>query len=243
MPIKERPILFSEDMVRAILDGRKTVTRRVMDEQPSFDATGRWGYTVDSTDRKFKDTWNYSVMDRGGHKFTERGRESEVCRLRCPYGQSGDRLWVRETWAAGKCADGLRPKELHAGTWLKDNGGLWYRANSAEPKSPISERGKWRPGRFMVRWTSQITLKVMSIRVERLQDITEDRAKAEGFPLQTHTDEMNAFLATVGGQLKRSLAEISFGFTWDALNASRGFGWDKNPWVWVVEFRRVLNGN
>ena len=180
--MKERPILFSGPMVRAILDGRKTMTRRVMKPQPE-DYPYHHGLAV------------YRVAKK------------------CTYGVPGDLLWVRETWASD--VDGCPA-------------GLSYRADHLDPRGdgPANPM-RWRPSIFMPRWASRLTLRITSIRVERVQDITEADARAEGFK-------------DVAGKYARGdEARIWFAELWDDINAKRGFGWDANPWVWVVGFEQV----
>jgi hypothetical protein len=159
----ERPILFSAEMVRAILDGRKTQTRRVMKVQPWPDATVEVGpYHPHRIDRNgesqpgpatFGAIWDHQDIVNGGDAG-----------LRCPYGAPGDLLWVRETWTQYPIE--LNPEPCDA----------WYKATSNGPPRPF----KWRPSIHMPRWASRITLRITDIRVERLQDISCADAEAEG---------------------------------------------------------------
>lgn len=183
--MKERPILFSGPMVRAILEGRKTMTRRVVKPNLFIERNGGNLPPIEQSHAYFG-------------VFCSR-------HVSCPYGQPGDRLWVRETWARG-----MTDEELY------------YRATDKEITDEEREEGmRWKPSIHMPRWASRITLEVTEVRVERLQGITEADSVAEGIkPLQ-------------GG------AVSDFRLLWDHLNASRGYGWDANPWVWVVSFRRV----
>ena len=213
--VKERPILFSAPMVRAILSGRKTQTRRVIKPQPQISSAS------DASWRDAKaDLWRNA---------------RQYARDCCPYGQIGDVLWVRETWRAyGR---------VRAGEW---EGGVEYRADlahrvfrdHAEWKlgrdwcanrktggwgTPIHMTGGWGTPIHMPRWASRITLEITDVRVERLQETTGKDVAAEGFPFSSDLDQ--------------------FKLLWDDLNAKRGFGWDANPWVWVLSFRRVeVNG-
>jgi hypothetical protein len=168
--MKERPILFSGAMVRAILDGRKSQTRM-----------------------------NFH---------------------RCPYGAVGDRLWVRETWAASLDSDGDMCKPfLYRATYDEAVYGQLkasFSDRATEIWDVVGNTG-WRPSIHMPRWASRLTLEVTGVRVERVQDISEADAKAEGV---------------------KSAAE--FCALWDEINGARGYGWDANPWVWVVEFKRVF---
>jgi len=246
----ERPILFSGDMVKAILDGRKTQTRRVVSPRNSrVDAT--WDRLV------LEHAW----VDPGGTIFgpgpylkvpapilDEDGQECDEVVLRLyPRWEPGDRLWVRETWAVGACADGLSPAELDPGFW-REFGGCWYRADGRAPDNPISPRGKWRPSIFCPRWASRLTLEIVSVRVEKLQAISEEDAVAEGVregdlfglayspSFQSLTDERNEFADDLIYGHRGAFACL-----WDTLNAKRGFGWEINPFVWCISFRRITN--
>lgn len=185
MSVSEKPILFSGAMVRAILDGRKTQTRRVVKPQPS------------------RDLFHLECLPGG------EWRDEEVSLGLCPYGQPGDRLWVRETW--GMTVDaGVHPADSE----------LVYRAT--DPDWSTTEGWKWRPSIFMRRFACRLFLEVTAVRVERLQDISPQDAWAEAIP---HDDW------ETGG------AVTEFARLWDSINAKRGYGWESNPWVWVVEFR------
>ena len=212
--MEERGILFNGEMVRAIIDGRKTQTRRVVKPQPPL----RWSKVrwIDL----LRCAWAYMWPNADKHV------------VKCPYGQPGDRLWVRET---------CRAEELESGL-----DGVRYRADMAfveiENSQLASERWcslarevgadvlKWRPSIHMPRWASRITLEVVSVRVERVQEITPEDAEAEGIALtakeQASTNSASKFCP-------------KFRFLWDSINVKRGYGWAVNPWVWVVEFKRV----
>lgn len=199
--MSDRPILFTGEMVRAILDGRKTQTRRVVTGQ-ALDWLGPGGFTPEF------------VADPG----------NRLCR----YGYPGDRLYVRETWAPGE----FRGKRF-----------AHYRATGPHhPDAPgrIEARkrlwdGRWRPSIHMPRWASRILLDVAAVRVERVQDISEADAKAEG--IEAHDDDG----VTYYGPLNWGHADPKQAFRslWDSINAKRGYSWESNPWVWVVEFRRT----
>jgi hypothetical protein len=219
--VKERPILFSGPMVRAILSGRKTVTRRVMKPQPR----GIWGSGVARPGNILgvrSDAFHVHANVQGDHRF-----------LYCPYGAPGDRLWVRETWSPyadeytkGYCQDadaarGIAPRPAV------------YRADHSSDVGIVGlgGDGRWRPSIHMPRWASRITLEVTGVRVERLQEITEEGALAEGV-----RGVKLGHLDPEGDAVAHRTAFVEL---WDGLNAARGFGWYANPWVWVVEFRRV----
>jgi len=192
-----RPILFSGEMVRAILDGRKTQTRRVLRPQPvGLSLKGVFGRRA---------------------VFFEPGSGTEthtpICRdWRCPYGQPGDRLWVRETWREDSPDD---PE------------GAVYRADA-----PIDVPGfKWKPSIFMPRWASRLTLEITGVRVEQLQEISGEDCLAEGVDRAQMAEMTYITMPMFMRDRYRKL--------WDSLNAKRGFGWDVNPWVWVLEFQRI----
>lgn len=231
---KERPILFSGPMVRAILAGQKTQTRRVIKGQAL-----EW-LAPDMFMREF-------VAD------PENGL--------CPYGQPGDRLWVREAWRIVNWNEdgdwGIRYEadgdhhvfEPTADQLTEDQGERywiecsddmeaagfatnedtfqfeWQRADEPEPETPT----RLRPSIFMPRWASRILLEVVSVRVERLQAITEEDVYAEG----AVTVENARWEGT-------SVPLRLFAWLWDSINGKRpGCSWDDNPWVWVVEFKVV----
>lgn len=199
--MKERPILFSGEMVRAILDGRKTMTRRVIKVQPPDDAyiLGRMVESTARADRKNEGKLHWI-------KFNDsRIISSDKTYFKCPYGQIGDMLWVRETY-------------------IEDTNGIHYKAD--DKFNCAKELGGWTPSIFMFREYSRINLEITNIRVERLSDITEEDAKAEGVAKEGNTVYPYSF-------------KEMFSHLWDSINSKRGFGWDKNPWVWVIEFRRV----
>ena len=153
----ERPIIFGSEMVKAILEGRKTQTRRVVKPNPSIAPLAE-----------------------------------------CPYGEIEDRLWARETYFV-------------AGT-----GKIFYRADGEK----LTGSWAWRPSIFMHRWASRIDLRITNIRFEQLQAISDSDARAEGVSC-----DLNC---------RRPFMEL-----WDSINAKRGYGWDKNPYVWVIEFERI----
>lgn len=232
----ERPILFSGEMVRAILDGRKTQTRRVVNPQPSNPET--FGISP---------VWGQGVHDRGDQAgrfclhaaFNDGGKRVDRF-LPCPYGAPGDLLWVRETFILESNQDcdiaGYEPphrdgRPVHRVVGDEDFGDYWEQAHYAatDPKPELvavgdvdEKRLGWKPSIHMPRWASRITLEVTDVRVERIRDISVNDALAEGRCLSTDPDDPEDFRNT-----------------WNRLNASRGFGWDANPWVWVVGFRRV----
>lgn len=229
--MSERPILFSGPMVRAILAGQKTVTRRAVMPQPHGD--GRWSLIVESTDAKECGSWSLSVPDPSGARFTDRGREREVARVRCPYGMPGDTLWVRETFnivptlrdAEGIADDeqtwrGPPPKEDPRGALVFDDWHVAYAADDAD-----ADEWPWRPSIHMPRWASRITLRVEGVRVERLHAINDEDALREG-------------VCVLDGVAGTTTPRERFAELWDEINGKRA-PWESNPWVWRVAFSVV----
>lgn len=205
--MKQRPIIFNGEMVRAILDGRKMQTRRVVAKQPTTDLP----------------VSTVAVEDRG-IGFAE-GR---VITQYCPYGQPGDLLYVREAFAQP-----YRRTDQHSGCIYRADGPEYM----AIPKHQWGAEAGWKPSIHMPKWAARIWLEVTAVRVERVQDISEDDARAEGI--------------TDGGCLNCGEHEPcgcddpapdavdAFIWLWNSINAKRGHGWDENPWVWVVSFKQV----
>ncbi len=217
-------------MVRAILEGRKTQTRRVC--KPAQAAA--LSFVVDCDDGKWGD-------EEGNVLFP------------CPYGQPGDRLWVRETFYCDDSTypdgepitchwrevDGQRvaiPLEEQRAEMLEN---MYYRADGEPDWEGADGPTPWRPSIHMPRWASRITLEVAGVRVERLQDISEADARAES---------MHEFKLSPGsvfgydrkgtpGPMMRETARAAFAALWELLNGAGS--WDANSWVWVIEFKRL----
>ena len=223
--MKERPILFSGAMVRALLADAKTQTRRI----------------VKARDLEWMDV----------HQGLREPDNAE----RCPYGQPGDRLWVRETWQVARetldyetggeydvfeWTDELGDPRLHlngdarfgmkAGLFYVADGehknpSVFYNLTGIDNKTILRPREiTWRPSIHMPRWASRISLGITSVRVERLQDISEADAIAEGVRNSLHLP---------GGRFARE----NFAHLWWTINGDGS--WESNPWVWVIEFKRV----
>ena len=221
--MKERPIIFSGPMVRAILDGRKTQTRRAVKPQPKDGLSWR-GVISCSTVR----------ADEGKHLFTDRypcvGKSQHI---RCPYGRPGDRLWVRETWHPS-----ARFGTEYEIEYKADEATLVINAGARGVTRSIDEaifKG-WRPSIHMPRWASRIALEVVSVRVERLNEISEGDAESEGVERLANAPKFFHGYGKNGPNWHRTARE-SFQSAWKSIN---GHGsWAENPFVWVVEFRRV----
>lgn len=212
--MKERPILFSATMVRAILDGSKTQTRRVV--KPQFHAEAVVAEVAATTAEGWQTSGHSGLWwDDAGACFDDA--------IRCPYGMPGDRLWVREAWRTVAGADDIPPRDL-----MNVESFTHYEADSIKPAG----MGKLRPGMFMPRWASRITLGITGVRVQRLQDISEQDARAEGARCADLVTGREVLLDQSLGSFVLHFRDL-----WDQINGAGA--WDANPWVWVVEFKRV----
>lgn len=192
-----KPIIFSSEMVRAILEGRKTQTRRVVKPQPIKVRHALWQWEHNRrTLCRDSDTLTFSLVEHS------------------PY-QIGGLLWVRETWRTSRQYDDAKPLEV------PEDSSLWYSADWTSIRRLGQKPGKKRPSIFMPRWASRITLRIVDVRAERVQDISEGDACAEGIAIGE---------ATWTGYRKQ------FCELWDSI-VKRAFSWKINPWVWVIEFK------
>lgn len=263
---KSRPILFIGPMVRALLDGTKTQTRRVLKFQPpSVEAVREMsgsGFSI------FTDHHQPEWFRCGGPVWAVRKLMGVTPNWTCPYGRPGDRLWVRETW---------RPFELDDG-----QDGVKFQADDAFKPLTITDdyfadnmeavldkwveindryRGQWRPSIFMPRWASRLTLEVEQVRVERVQEISEADAVAEGVAeswtetwwqgYREFNDDLMHQQATGDeppdwmiepkkmkmDHMRRSAVQ-NYRSLWDSING-KSHPWESNPWVWVVTFKVV----
>lgn len=221
--VKERPILFSGPMVRAILEGRKTQTRRVLKDQPTEKPQGRWSWIASSSERGESGKFQYSWPDPDGNAFTIRGREQAV-RYRCPYGKIGERLWVRETWVP------MSTFEPSSET------GALYRATESDQYR--DKDFNWKPSIHMPRWASRITLEITGVRIERLNNIDLADCIAEGIEWKYRDDKTTHWRDYSGLDVScTTSAYFSYQTLWESINGP--LSWSLNPWVWVVEFKRI----
>lgn len=236
--VRERPILMSGPMVRAILDGRKTQTRRVMLPQPNRDDLDA-PYPVAHSHITFLD-----VVEKPDYYAR--------CNSVRNYGATGDRLWVRETWGV------VRMWSLTHRVPPRDE--VVYRAGKIMGIPPAEapytadrftrewrddfKPARWRPSIHMPRRHSRLALELTGVRVERLADCSEGDALAEGVvvggpDIEGHTRYRAARETAFVDDGWRFSARAAFEDSWDSLNAARGYGWAANPWVWVLDFKRV----
>ncbi|MGB9660676.1 MAG: hypothetical protein ACPL5F_01495 [Moorellaceae bacterium] len=225
----ERPILFSAEMVRAILGGRKTQTRRVINPQPpeGIEDTMRGPEFYEPIRIKNGEAIPgdpvYGIYDSWG----EWGAV-------CPYGLPGSILWVREAWSI--------PATTTASKVI-------YKADYPDGDAPLASGEKWRSPIYMPREVARLFLVVKNVRVERLHNITEEDARAEGILainsfLLDHSSEWCKYTVMAAAMQGRERPKVAdsiggFAYIWDRINAKRGYGWRVNPWVWVIEFDKV----
>ena len=212
-----KPILFNTDMVRAIMDGRKNCTRRIVKPQPDEKHTYPLGFVTDSTEKKEVGCFGFGINEYGGS-----------IQYAKPQYQPGDILYVRETFIQAAA---------HA---------FWYKADD---NSWMPEGLHWKPSIHMPKKAARIWLKVTNVSVERLQEITEAQTEEEGFlftpPCLHQTGENYCDIdGPCGSKIKycdMSAGELFGKVLWDSTIKKSAFdiyGWDANPWVWVIEFER-----
>jgi hypothetical protein len=244
--MSEKPILFSSAMIRAILDGRKTMTRRVVKPQPYI--VNRCGY----------EAWQWDHGPGGAYTTWKASLDplafvGMACERRpCPHGRVGTHLWVRETWGQSVNKDGgavvvYRADGAAYGVLCDADGEgdpVGLDSKRDEPAFDLKSI-RWRPSIHMPRWASRLTLEIVDVRVERLQSITEEDARAEGVGWMANEND------TAGWHCGQPVPPHSgysyrnrFRGLWDSLNAERDNGryaWAANPWVWVVGFMKQEN--
>jgi len=233
-----KPINFNAEMVRAILEGRKSQSRRPVKGVP--------GGTV-----KVSTRITTSVISRIKYMFWAENEWLNTEKS-CPYGKVGDRLWVRETWQGiyssedpetgfvdevmEACLDTVKE---HRSKWAGSYYQVAYSADGWDAED-AEERGfKWRSPVTMPQWASRITLEITGVRVERIQNVTDAKVRAEGVLPVHHLDSVDYFPGFATRMVE--LPVEVFPGKWDAIYEAKGFGWDANPWVWVIEFERPGN--
>ena len=231
--MKERGMIFNGEMVRAILDGRKTQTRRMLTprqlEMIGYAAQAGECYPLESGQQHANSQAYYREW--------------------CPFGQLGDCIWVRETWAdvnhdgcpaVAYRADG-EVRDLHEDDGDEDDPRLekyWFAA--WYPDLISGTEGNWKPSIHMPRWASRITLEITGVRVERLQDISEEDAEAEGIDMEALADAQDCYDCIADHNFTgRPTAAGHFSYLWQSIYGAES--WQANPWVWVVEFRVIEN--
>lgn len=208
--MKDKPIIFSTPMVQAILDGRKTQTRMIVKEQPDH-------ITGDMLDQN-----RFYAADNGDFAGDP---DREII---SPY-QVGQKLWVRETWCYGKVIPVDNPDGFIVEQCEKCDDFLPYEAMIRENIG--IEEVKWKPSIFMPKKYARIWLEVTNVRIEELQDITGSDCFSEGIQL---SGMVPASLTYQWNKAKEEFKNL-----WDSINKNHGYGWNANPWVWVIEFKKI----
>lgn len=235
----DRPILFSAPMVRALLDGRKTQTRRVLTRNNATVLGHSWrGKSCPWEGLRFDEAIARSKSPMTGTHDThlavpfchpaDEPTPSEDCGIYAvrPLVETGDRLWVRENWYAAHSADGVKPRDMDS-TWKVCPAVDWNYAD-------WGIKGRLRPGIHMPRWASRLTLTVTDVRVQRLQNIDEIDAMAEGIIRSAPTEEDEAeFMAIEGGDIYSSAVD-AYQALWNRINVADT--WAANPWIVAVTF-------
>lgn len=235
--MKERGMIFNGEMTRAILDGRKTQTRRPV---------------------KFPVHDKNLGCELAGNELA--GELSAANYLNSAFGKPGDRIWVRETWAIlgnedGCCIDWeeklCKADERSAARIYRasceqkpGNYGLWSIPDDADWKPHTKDHqyeGAWRPSIHMPRWASRILLEITDVRVERLNAISEEDAEAEGIDMEALYDSQDCYDCIADHNMTgRPTVTGAFKYLWESIYGEEG--WKANPWVWVIEFKRVEGG-
>lgn len=212
-------------MVPPVLADTKTQTRRIMSPQPSHWShyiQPMWGTSPPPNPVEFGEKWLWREVGPDYPDDTSDDR-------RCPYGQPGDRLWVREAWRTVESLDEIRP------SMLADRVPIRYEADGFVRGKLRESTGRYRHARFMPRWISRITLEVTNVRCERLHDITDADAKAEG--VEPLPFERKLYPSKHAATVTEWSHRAAFQLLWESINGAES--WRSNPWVWVVEFKRL----
>jgi hypothetical protein len=212
---RSRPILMSTPMVKALLDGRKVQTRRIIKPQPEFDG-GWWKLAGAAWSERVS-----SIPCVPGHSLYNA----------CPYGKRGEVLWVREAFQLLNSPI-ICPGDVVQRACIVQGKPVLYRADLEDVG--LEGWGKWRPSIHMPRWASRLTLELTEVRVERLQDISEEDAIAEGMrPLGKHDVFNECQYADAG--FTPSSAREAFEWIWNSINGPNS--WSENPFVWCLSFK------
>jgi hypothetical protein len=234
----DKPILFSAPMVRAILDGRKTVTRRGLSKSNTFFNGMTWPKYVRIGDCNWQSAWVDAGPSPAGNtgpylhvewpygKLCDGGTDEKLWARVYPRKQPGDLLWVREAWSPiGELSECTGPADIH------------YRATSTEAEAALCE---WKPSIHMPRWACRLRLRVTAVKVERLQDISEEDAIAEGIiamRIRAGSVPITVYGYDANAQNHSPSARDAFSFLWTSINGPGS--WDVNPWVASYSFERV----
>jgi len=222
--VKERGMIFNAEMVRAILDGRKTQTRRIVKSD-----------CMDIGEKDDGMLWPWREHDNGGDYWYP-----------CPFGEVGDRIWVRETFQGPLVSEELL-EEYRAYPEKFENPEYCEYAADGGPRPEYCDlddnlRHGWRPSIHMPRWASRITLEITGVRVERLQNISETDAEAEGIDMEALFDAQDCYDCIADHNMTgRPTVTGKFKYLWESIYGEES--WQANPWVWVITFQRVEGGS
>ncbi|HBR9584226.1 hypothetical protein I6K36_24020 [Klebsiella pneumoniae] len=233
--MKERGMIFNGEMVRAILDGRKTQTRRIIKwKQTRFTEIG---------EREDGSKWPWSEDAEHACDFWHP----------CPFGAVGDRIWVREAYRFPASLDDVSPtgvgemavatgyRKPWAPTFYEFTGTFSDGWKGFETPPKVSDAGKLRPSIHMPRWASRILLEITGVRVERLNAISEEDAEAEGIDMEALYDSQDCYDCIADHNMTgRPTVTGAFKYLWESIYGAEN--WLANPWVWVIEFKRVEGG-
>jgi hypothetical protein len=210
---KERGIIMTADSVRGILAGRKTQTRRIIKPQPDWLQPEECCAVIEP--EGWQGTGHSGLWSEGGDP------ETEV--RRCPFGMPGDRLWVREAWGTNATHDKIAPRDLPE--WAQFAYAASVNMAGIKVRSPL----------HMPRRASRLTLELTNVRVERVQDISEDDAKAEGIKITTYA--IGPHFGAESGKMTDRTASAAYAQVWNALHGPDA--WKRNDWVFVLDFKKV----
>lgn len=239
--IKERPILFSAPMVNIIIQGRKTQTRRRIADFQQIE---------ENDDKEHVKKYPNMRFMAGGQKDPRYGFlffastaekiATEYLPSHCPYGKPGDRLWVREThayiWPSEQEPEDIKECRIE---YRADTNGYCLPGQWPDDMRDDDDCPKWKPSIHMPRWASRINLEITNIRVERLQDISKEDAVSEGIQelpsRRGYYDPIAPSTISLGHYYTDP--RCAFSVLWESINGDDS--WTKNPWVWVIEFKRI----
>jgi hypothetical protein len=237
-----KPILFRDTMVRAILHGEKTQTRRIIKPQP--ENADYWTYHSEC----------FNNLDGAFYPNTDNAKPKL---LKCPYGGVKDFLWVREGLKRFRRLEFLEQKfpeeEESFGIFDKEQEGMKWTAQYTATNTPVPYKHGAKEGWcgtalwqwknkslsnvFMPRWANRITLEIVNVRVEQLQSITDEDAMAEGIERWYYDVQYDENSFSYWSPVHGSGAASKFSEMWNSINAKRGYSWESNPWLWVIEFK------
>lgn len=227
--MKEKPILFSGPMVRAILNGSKTQTRRIVKPVRGYEYSSILKYGMPHTADSWAVWWHSGETDRVG------------CYQECPYGKPGDRLWVRESaYIAPENFGDLDLANCVDGNGCRRIVGYSASMDGDSERCARDYGVKQSPSIFMPRWASRITLEITGVHAERLQGISEADASAEGAVTEDDVNRIDTDILPTARKLRLPYEDdrVWFAHLWDEINGKRA-SWESNPWVWVLKFQKV----